>query len=274
MSNERGRRPVYARVLRLRHLNVSGVLCFLFFEGSLAVGVLLALAELTSWWSVLVLPATVAAMVKVNDLVAGALARSGDSRPGAETGAKAAGTASGDEGRRSWRDAVPAAHPVIHQAGERPVSGIATVHQAGLRPASGRAVVHQMGEQPVSGGPVVHQAGDELAGPAGEGSVVRGTVYRGPAVGRAVVAGPRPAPQDSGDISPPAGSERSAMEAREADEAADFRASSPGADGQRESGPADGGQTEYEHRGDSDVDTPDHQLARQRGQQSGSRHYI
>ena len=44
-SDERSR-PLYARVLRLRHLDPSGLLCFLFLEGAVALGVLLALAEL------------------------------------------------------------------------------------------------------------------------------------------------------------------------------------------------------------------------------------
>jgi hypothetical protein len=65
--------PLYARILRLRHLTPSGFLCFIFLEGTVALGVLLALAELVSWWGVLVLPATVAVMVKLNDVVAGAL---------------------------------------------------------------------------------------------------------------------------------------------------------------------------------------------------------
>jgi hypothetical protein len=68
------RPPLYARVLRLRHLRPSGLLCFLSFEGAIALAVLLALAELVPWWTVLVLPAGVAAMVKVNDLLAGYLA--------------------------------------------------------------------------------------------------------------------------------------------------------------------------------------------------------
>jgi hypothetical protein len=63
-------RPLYARLLGLRFVNPGGVLCFLFFEGTVALAVLLALAELVRWWAVLVLPAVVAAMVKLNDLVA------------------------------------------------------------------------------------------------------------------------------------------------------------------------------------------------------------
>ncbi|MEU8333164.1 hypothetical protein [Micromonospora sp. NPDC048839] len=69
-------RPLYARLLGLRFVNPGGVLCFLFFEGAIALAVLLALAELVSWWAVLVLPAVVAAMVKLNDMVAAVVVRS------------------------------------------------------------------------------------------------------------------------------------------------------------------------------------------------------
>ncbi|GIF07488.1 hypothetical protein Asi03nite_50260 [Actinoplanes siamensis] len=67
-------RPLYARMLCLRHLTPGGLLCFVFLEGAISLGVLLALAELVSWWGVLVLPMAVAVMVKFNDLVAGWLA--------------------------------------------------------------------------------------------------------------------------------------------------------------------------------------------------------
>ncbi|MDO3687560.1 hypothetical protein [Micromonospora sp. C28ISP2-4] len=69
-ADEERYRPLYARVLGLRFVNPGGVLCFLFFEGAVALAVLLALAELVSWWAVLVLPIAVAAMVKLNDVVA------------------------------------------------------------------------------------------------------------------------------------------------------------------------------------------------------------
>ncbi|MFC7278939.1 hypothetical protein ACFQS1_33665 [Paractinoplanes rhizophilus] len=65
--------PMYARMLRLRHVAPSGFLCFVFLEGSVALGALLALAELVSWLGVLVLPFLVALMVKLNDVIAGAL---------------------------------------------------------------------------------------------------------------------------------------------------------------------------------------------------------
>src|SRR4051794_24096456 len=69
-------RPLYARMLRLHHLAPSGLLCFVFLEGAIALGILLALAELVSWWGVIVLPVTVALMVKLNDVIAGSLSSS------------------------------------------------------------------------------------------------------------------------------------------------------------------------------------------------------
>jgi predicted signal transduction protein with EAL and GGDEF domain len=67
--------PLYARMLGLQNLAPSGFLCFVFLEGAIALGILLALGELVSWWGVLVLPITVAVMVKLNDVVAGMLVR-------------------------------------------------------------------------------------------------------------------------------------------------------------------------------------------------------
>ncbi|WP_254550690.1 hypothetical protein [Catellatospora tritici] len=70
-------RPLYARVLGLQYVRPSNLMCFVFFEGAIALAVLLALAELTTWWAVLVLPVSVAVMVKINDVIAGATTRSG-----------------------------------------------------------------------------------------------------------------------------------------------------------------------------------------------------
>ena len=75
-TDEERLRPLYSRLLRLRHVNPGGLLCFVFFEGAISLAVLLGLAELVSWWSVLLLPASVALMVKINDEVAAAVARS------------------------------------------------------------------------------------------------------------------------------------------------------------------------------------------------------
>ncbi|RRS00074.1 hypothetical protein EIW28_05575 [Glycomyces terrestris] len=73
----RPRRPWYARALGIKHLYLSNVMCVLLFEGAVALAVLMALTELVSWWVVVVLPLAVAVMVKLNDLVAGALNRHG-----------------------------------------------------------------------------------------------------------------------------------------------------------------------------------------------------
>ncbi|MEU6023976.1 hypothetical protein ACGFIK_24925 [Micromonospora sp. NPDC048871] len=74
-------RPLYARALGLRVVNPGGVLCFVFFEGAIALATLLVLAELVTWWAVVVLPAAVAVMVKLNDLVAAAVIRSAAAVP-------------------------------------------------------------------------------------------------------------------------------------------------------------------------------------------------
>jgi len=75
-------RPLYARMLGLRHLSPGGLLCFVFLEGAIALGILLALAELVSWWGVMILPVTVAVMVKLNDVIAGSVTRpSASARP-------------------------------------------------------------------------------------------------------------------------------------------------------------------------------------------------
>ncbi|MGW0434289.1 hypothetical protein ACWDV4_17345 [Micromonospora sp. NPDC003197] len=68
-------RPLYCRVLGLRHVRPGGLLRFAYFEGAIFLGVLLGLAELVSWWGVLALPAVVALMVKVNDAAVAAIAR-------------------------------------------------------------------------------------------------------------------------------------------------------------------------------------------------------
>ena len=76
-------RPAYARMLRLRHINPGAGLCFVLFEGVIALSALLAFAEQMSWWGVAVLPLAVAGMVKLNDVIAGALLRpAARGRPG------------------------------------------------------------------------------------------------------------------------------------------------------------------------------------------------
>ncbi len=66
-------RPLYFRALRIRHLRVRPWVVFLLFEGSFVLAILLAFAEIVDWWGVLIIPAVVAIMVKVNDMVAAAM---------------------------------------------------------------------------------------------------------------------------------------------------------------------------------------------------------
>ncbi|MFG2058865.1 hypothetical protein ACGFI9_33065 [Micromonospora sp. NPDC048930] len=120
-------RPLYARVLGLRFVNPGGVLCFLFFEGSVALAVLLALAELVSWWAVLVLPAVVAAMVKLNDVVAEVVIRTAAQVPDQERDRfrrqmePAVGRARVPVTARALPGAVPAREPAPPAHPEDPV---------------------------------------------------------------------------------------------------------------------------------------------------------
>jgi len=68
--------PLYWRVLRLRHIRPNGWLRALFFEGSVALSVVLVLAGLASVWTIVVLPIVVAVIVKANDVLVGNLRRS------------------------------------------------------------------------------------------------------------------------------------------------------------------------------------------------------
>jgi hypothetical protein len=67
------RRPLYLRLLRLRHLRLGAWQRAVLGEGTLAVAALLVLADLASSWTLLVLPLVVAAVVKAHDVVAGLL---------------------------------------------------------------------------------------------------------------------------------------------------------------------------------------------------------
>lgn len=74
-----GRGPLYPRLLRLRHLRPSAWQRVLLFEGVIVVAVVTVLADKASLWTIPVLPAVVAMMVKFNDVVIGILrARSPD----------------------------------------------------------------------------------------------------------------------------------------------------------------------------------------------------
>jgi hypothetical protein len=63
-------RPLSARLLRLRRLRLRTWQRAVLLDGSFALAVLLALADLVSAWAVLVLPVLVAMLIKAHDVVA------------------------------------------------------------------------------------------------------------------------------------------------------------------------------------------------------------
>ena len=65
----RSRKPLYHRLLRLRHLRPGPLPTFVLFEGSVMVALLLALADLVDPWGILAIPVAVAVMVKLNDVI-------------------------------------------------------------------------------------------------------------------------------------------------------------------------------------------------------------
>lgn len=67
------KRPLYPRLLRLRHIHPNGWQRALLGEGALGVAILLVLADLATAWTLLVLPVAVALVVKAHDLLAGRL---------------------------------------------------------------------------------------------------------------------------------------------------------------------------------------------------------
>jgi len=69
------RLPLYPRLLRLRHVRPSSWQRIVLGEGAFGVAVLLVLADLASAWTLLVLPVSVALVVKAHDGLAGVLAR-------------------------------------------------------------------------------------------------------------------------------------------------------------------------------------------------------
>ena len=69
--------PLYCRLLRLRHLHPTAWQRAVLGEGTALTGGVLALADLASAWTVLVLPLSVAAAVKAHDWVSGLLDKAG-----------------------------------------------------------------------------------------------------------------------------------------------------------------------------------------------------
>ncbi len=67
--------PLYVRLLHLQHVHPTPVQRVLLGDGSLFLAAMLTLADLASAWVLVVLPLTVAAVVKAHDVTAGQLRR-------------------------------------------------------------------------------------------------------------------------------------------------------------------------------------------------------
>jgi hypothetical protein len=71
----RTKTPLYPRLLRLRHIAPNAWQRAALGEGALGVGVLLAMADLASAWTIVALPVAVAGVVKAHDALQGLLDR-------------------------------------------------------------------------------------------------------------------------------------------------------------------------------------------------------
>ena len=72
---KRPKRPLYIRLLHLRHIAPNAWQRAVLGEGSLGLAVVLVLADLATAWTLLVLPLAVAVLVKAHDLLARLLGR-------------------------------------------------------------------------------------------------------------------------------------------------------------------------------------------------------
>ena len=70
----RDRKPLYPRLLRLRHVKPNAWQRAALGEGAIALAAVLVLADLATAWTLLVLPVAVAVLVKLHDVTAGLLA--------------------------------------------------------------------------------------------------------------------------------------------------------------------------------------------------------
>lgn len=81
-ESTRGSRPLYPRLLRLRHIQPNAWQRAALGEGALGAAALLVLADVASAWTLLALPVAVALVVKAHDLLEGVLAGERQSPPG------------------------------------------------------------------------------------------------------------------------------------------------------------------------------------------------
>jgi hypothetical protein len=129
-------RPLYARALRLKHINPGDIACFVLLECSFGVAMVLTLAGLASWWSVVVLPVTIALMVKLNDIVAG-LADGVSGAAGRASSTRRANSAASQ--RPPARRARPAAAPRATGTSAARITGTSAVPRVAGSAAAPRA---------------------------------------------------------------------------------------------------------------------------------------
>jgi hypothetical protein len=77
-GGKKKKRPLYPRLLRLRHVQPNAWQRAALGEGALALAAVLVLADVASAWTLLVLPLGVAGVVKAHDVLAGLLSRTSD----------------------------------------------------------------------------------------------------------------------------------------------------------------------------------------------------
>ena len=75
-TGKKEKRPLYPRLLRLRHVHPNAWQRAALGEGAIGVGVLLSMADLATAWTIVALPVAVAAIVKAHDVLQGLLDRS------------------------------------------------------------------------------------------------------------------------------------------------------------------------------------------------------
>ena len=69
------KRPLYPRLLGLQNVHPTAWQRAVLGEGMALVGIVLALADVASAWSIIVLPIAVGLVVKAHDVLAGVLQR-------------------------------------------------------------------------------------------------------------------------------------------------------------------------------------------------------
>jgi hypothetical protein len=73
----KAKKPLYPRLLRLQHISPNAWQRAALGEGAIGVGVLLAMADLATAWTIVALPVAVAVIVKAHDALQGLI----DGRP-------------------------------------------------------------------------------------------------------------------------------------------------------------------------------------------------